>query len=212
MSKKYKKSYYAFWTEDDKGIVATWSECESRVLGRAARYRGFATRQEAEAWLDAGAPYEQRAARKAKAQADLPENAVYFDSGTGGGNGAEINVTDRDGLPLLFVAVDEAQLTSKGTFLLPEGATNNYGELLACLCAIKVARGLGIGLVCGDSALVIDYWSKGHVSREKRDTDPKLAKLVKETAAQRREFESAGGELRHIPGGVNPADLGFHRD
>ncbi len=212
MTKKYKKNFYAFWTDDEKGIVATWSECERRVQGKAARYRGFATRQEAEAWLEAGAPYEQRAARKAQARENLPDNAVYFDSGTGGGNGAEINVTDRDGLPLLYVAVDEGQLTPEGTFLLPKDATNNYGELLACLCAIKVARGLGIQLVCGDSALVIDYWSKGHVSKEKRNTDPKLVKLVKETADQRKEFESGGGKLRHIPGGVNPADLGFHRD
>ncbi len=212
MAKKYKKNFYAYTVDDESGIVTTWSECEDRVAGKGARYRGFATRSEAKAWLDAGAPYEQRAARKAEELAELPGDAVYFDSGTGGGNGAEINVTDKDGLPLLYVAVDEGQLTPRGTYLLPTGATNNYGELLACLCAIKVARGLGIKLVCGDSALVIDYWSKGHISKEKRGSDPQLTKVVKEAAKLRKTFESEGGTLRHVPGRLNPADLGFHRE
>lgn len=212
MAKKYRKNFYAYTADGKSGIVTTWSECEDHVMGKAARYRGFATLSEAEAWLAAGAPYEQRASRKAGEQAELPRDAVYFDSGTGGGNGAEINVTDKEGLPLLYAAVDQDQLTPRGTYLLPRGATNNYGELLACLCAMKVARALGIKLVCGDSALVIDYWSKGHVSKEKRGKDPQLVKLVREAARLRKEFEADGGALRHVPGRINPADLGFHRE
>ena len=74
---------------------------------------------------------------------------------------------------------------------------------------MKVARGLGIKLVCGDSALVIDYWSKGRISREKRGSDPRLTKLVEEAARLRKAFESEGGTLRHVPGRINPADLGY---
>ena len=85
MVKKYKKNFYAYKVDGESGIVNTWSECEDRVMGKAARYRGFATRSEAEAWLEAGAPYEQRAARKAEELAGLPGDAVYFDSGTGAG-------------------------------------------------------------------------------------------------------------------------------
>jgi len=35
--------------------------------------------------------------------------------------------------------------------------------------------------------------------------------LAQETAALRRQFESAGGQLLKISGGANPADLGFHK-
>lgn len=211
MASKKKKRFYAYHLGDEHGIVGTWSECESIVSGRKARYRGFVTRGEAQAWLAAGALYEDRAAKKAKEQRALPEEAVYFDAGTGGGRGTEVNVTDRDGVPMVHMVAQGAEITPQGTVLLVD-KTNNYGELLACLHAMQVARQLGLKLVFGDSRLVLDYWSKNYVSAEKRTSDPDLVSLVRRTARERKAFEADGGELRHVSGGINPADLGFHRD
>ena len=211
MAAKKKNHYYAYTVDGRQGIVTTWRECEAIVRGRSARYRGFPTRNEAETWLRNGASYQDKRIDKAKARRALPEEAVYFDAGTGGGFGTEINVTDREGVPLLFLTVDESELTPRGTSLL-ENRTNNYGELLACRHAMEAALKLEKSTVCGDSALVLDYWSKGHVTAKKRESDPDLYRLARETAVFRREFEGRGGTLMKIGGGVNPADLGYHRD
>ncbi len=213
MGSKAAKNVYAWTAGDEEGIAASWPECEARVVGRkGARYRGFATRQDARAWLDAGARYEDRGAKKARDRMDLPEDAVFFDAGTGRGNGTEANVTDRDGTPLAHLEAPEHVLTPFGTIQLSPGRTNNFGELLGCYYALKIARRLGVRRVLGDSALVLDYWSKDHLSAEKRANDPDLVRLAAMTARERIAFEAGGGALSHVPGGQNPADLGFHRD
>ncbi len=212
MGAKEARRFYAFDVGGERGIVTSWPACESKVRGRRARYRGFATRSEAEAWLEAGARYEPRPQRLEGERSSLPAQAVFFDSGTGRGEGVEVNVTDRDGLPVLHLLVPKESLTLRGTAFMPKGATNNYGELMGCFYAIQVARALGVKLVCGDSALVLDYWSRGHVSREKRAEDPELARAAEAVAVERRAFESEGGRLQHVRGRVNPADLGFHRE
>lgn len=211
---KKKPKYYAYLLLESgiRGIVESWDDCLAAISGNSARYRGFDSRAAASDWLDAGAVYEDRKAVKAFAQSDLPKDAVFFDSGTGRGEGTEVNVTDRAGTPLAFMAAPSSRITSFGTVLLSEGRTNNYGELMGCYLAIKVAMKTGRTLVMGDSALVLEYWSRGRVNREAAARDSDLARLVKATAELRRIFESSGGRLEHVPGGINPADLGFHRD
>jgi ribonuclease HI len=95
---------------------------------------------------------------------------------------------------------------------LPKGKTNNFGELLGCFYALRIANANQIKSIYGDSDLVISYWSKNWVSAEKRSTDPDLALLAEWTAKELRTFNANGGSLKHIPGRINPADLGFHRD
>jgi ribonuclease HI len=207
-----KKKVYAFLVEGQEGVVRTWAECEARVKGRSARFKGFETEASARAWLAQGAPYEHKAVKHLEAKASLPKDAVYFDSGTGRGQGTEIAATDADGVPVLHLVLPAHDLTPRGTHFLPRGSTNNRGELTACLCALQAAKKLGVKKVCGDSALVLDYWSKGHVTAEKRAQDFDLYKLAQRTAAERRTFEKAGGKLIKIPGALNPADLGFHRE
>lgn len=209
---KGKGKVYAYSVEGREGIARTWAECEARVKGRSARYKGFETEAAARAWLAAGAPYEHKAVKKEVARAALPKDALYFDSGTGRGEGTEIAVTDAEGTPLLHLVAPAHDLTPRGTHFLPQGSTNNRGELTACLLAMRAARKIGLKKVCGDSALVLDYWSKGHVTTQKRAEDFDLYKLAQRTAAERRLFEQDGGKLIKIPGALNPADLGFHRD
>jgi len=209
---KPKNHFYAYTVDGRQGIVKSWADCEAKVRGRSARYRGFETLAAAKAWLQAGAAYEDKSAAKEQAREGLPKEALYFDAGTGRGLGTEVAVTDAGGVPLLHLALPAEALTERGTHLLPSGKTNNFGELFGCLCALRAARKLAVHKVCGDSALVLDYWSKGHVTKEKRDSDPDLYALAQRTFSERRLFEAQGGRLIKIPGALNPADLGFHRD
>jgi ribonuclease HI len=205
---------YAWAVGDESGIAATWAECEREVRGRPqARYRKFDDRAAAQRWLAEGAPQRDRGRDKSEAVAALPEDSVFFDSGTGPGRGVEVNVVDRGRVPLAYLGKpEEGRLTPQGTVVLGRRRSNNYGELYGCLLALRAAKHLGSKHVHGDSRLVLDYWSQGHVSGEKRASDPALAELSARVASERAVFERAGGELEHIPGGVNPADLGFHRD
>lgn len=212
MAAKPKNNFYAYVVEGRQGIVKSWADCEAKVTGRSARYKGFETLAKAKAWLESGARYEDKAAVKHVAREALPKEAIYFDAGTGRGLGTEVAVTDSGGVPLLHLAVSPNALTVRGTVLLPKGKTNNYGELYGCLCALKAARKLSVRKICGDSALVLDYWSKGHVTKEKRESDPELYALAQQTFVERAAFERAGGRLIKVPGSLNPADLGFHRD
>lgn len=212
MGSRSPKRFYAFDSEGEQGILDSWPECEARVSGRKSRYRGFATRAEAEAWLAGGARYENKAARKSEARMDLPQDALYFDAGTGRGLGVEVNVTDRAGVPMVHLARPKFPLTEHGTVRLPPDKTNNFGELLGCLYALRIAKALGRKAILGDSALVLDFWSKDRISADKRATDPDLTLLARHTAMERASFEAAGGSMRHVSGSINPADLGFHRD
>lgn len=210
MAKKSTKKYYAYAVGGEEGIVESWTECSLRVHGRQARYKGFPTREEARAWLAGGALYEERGRTKKALQEDLPAEAIYFDAGTGRGLGTEARVTDREGTPLTWMALDESRVTKEGNLRLA-GRTNNYGELTAFCMAVEIAMQKGRKLVLGDSKLVIEYWSKGHVSAKVRERDPDLVALAERARELRRRFEAQGGRVAHVSGDVNPADLGFHR-
>ena len=209
-----KSRYYAYFLvkSEDSGITDSWESCQGRTAGHSARYKGFGSVEDARKWLNSGALYEDRKAGKAVAKAELPVDAVYFDAGTGRGRGVEVNVTDRAGVPMAHMVAPAENITEFGTVLLSKGRTNNYGELMGCFLAIRIAEKLGRDLILGDSNLVLDYWSKGRVNVDTASRDPDLTVLVKKTAAARRRFEASGGRFKHVPGGLNPADLGFHRD
>ena len=183
-----KQKYYAYLIGKDKGIVENWPECQEIVAGKnGAKYKSFESEEAAEAWLNAGADY--------KLKNIAVEDGIYFDSGTGAGNGVEINVTDKNGKS--FVKK-----------LLGKDVTNNFGELTACKIALEIAIEKKIKNIFGDSKLVVEYWSKGHIKYEIGEETVNLAHEVK---MLRKDFESNGGEITLISGGKNPADLGFHK-
>ena len=196
-----KKKYYAYLVNGKKGITDNWPECQGIVSGNnGAKYKGFESRESAELWLDAGADY--------KIKHMAVEDGIYFDSGTGAGNGVEINVTDKNGKSLLHKALSKEKLNEKGHHWADEGTTNNFGELLACKYALQIAIKENVEKVFGDSKLVIEYWSKGYIKYEVGEETVELAREVK---ILRKEFESKGGQIILISGGSNPADLGFHK-
>lgn len=200
-----KKKYYAYLLPNrTSGVTDHWSACEKMVSGvLGARYRGFMSEEEARAWLREGAHYEIKIYKKL-------EPGIYFDAGTGRGEGVEVSVTDEKGKNLLHKVMKKEDLNSFGKHRVRESnATNNYGELLAMRYALKIAKKEKVKKIFGDSKLVIDYWSR---HRAKRKTLPEATtRLLNEVAALRKQFEAAHGTVMRISGGENPADLGFHR-
>lgn len=205
--KKLKFYAYLVPSREKQGITESWAECERYVKGvNGARYRSFDSREAAAEWLHSGAEYEKRPPR-VKA---ILSPGVYFDAGTGRGNGVEISVTDEKGKDLLGRVLPKAKLNQFGKHLVSHAdATNNYGELLALKYAIKYALKEEEKSIFGDSKLVIDHWSKFQIKRS--EVAPKTVKLAEEVSRLREEFEEAGGVISRISGADNPADLGFHR-
>ncbi len=191
------------------GIVYTWDECENIVTGKKARYKSFKNEQEADEWLKSGAEYESKKEKKENLYAELEEEAIYFDSGTGRGKGVEVRLTNFYGESLLYKIINSSKLNEYGNYYLGEGRTNNFGELTGFFIAIKYALEYNIRTICGDSTLVIDYWSKGKYNRKSLEDD--TLDLIKKVIDMRKEFENQNGTIKKISGDVNPADLGFHK-
>ena len=207
-----KQKYYAYFVPGGagraaQGVTSSWAECERLVKGRTgARYRVFNDRGEAERWLADGAFY---APKPAVRKVNL-EPGIYFDAGTGRGQGVEVSVTNETGKNLLHRALSKKELNPFGKhFVENDAATNNYGELLALRHALTVARKLKVKRIFGDSKLVIDYWSRWRIKR--KDMPEETVSLVNKVSKLRDAFEKKGGSIKRIPGDHNPADLGFHR-
>ena len=194
------------------GITYTWDECQSMVKGNRARYKSFRSEKEADEWLKSGAEYESREKKEEKffkMSAELERDAIYFDAGTGRGNGVEVRLTDFNGKSLLYRIMNSSKLNEFGNYYLSEGRTNNFGELTGLFAAIRYALKYNIQTICGDSALVIDYWSKGRYNRDNLGED--TLNLIRKVTDMRKEFENRNGIIKKISGDVNPADIGFHK-
>ena len=209
------KKYYAYLTPKggDRGVTDNWAECERIVKGKpGARFMSFRTREAAEKWLGTGAVYARKdSPTQIRGSRNSLEAGIYFDAGTGRGLGrVEVNVTDKFGASLLIKILPSIRITKFGTYTISrETATNNYGELLGLQFALEIAKKEGVKKIFGDSKLVIDYWSLGHIKRGVYHKSTYA--LVKKVTNLRKQFEERGGEIKYISGDINPADLGFHR-
>jgi len=193
------KKYYAYSINGENGIVETWDECKEIVSGKnSAKYKSFESYDQAERWLQMGADYSLKTTAS--------EEGIYFDAGTGAGKGVEISVTDKNGKSLLGEVL---KTNERGNYWIENDVTNNFGELLACKYALEIALKKECLKIFGDSKLIIEYWSKGYIKKELPEETRALAKEVKDLRYQ---FEKRGGEIKHISGGSNPADLGFHKN
>lgn len=196
------KKYYAYFIPitGENGITEDWKTCEKIVSGeKEAKFKSFSKKEDAQEWLSQGADYNF--------QKEL-EPGIYFDAGTGRGRGVEVSVVNEKGKNLLSGVLPKKELNEFGKYVLKSGLTNNYGELLACKFAIKIALKKNIKKVFGDSRLVINYWSKGFVKKESLSRE--LLELTDEVCELRDELEKKGGALIYLSGKDNPADLGFH--
>lgn len=206
-----KIKFYAYYIleNEEKNIVNDWAICEKSVKGKKARYKSFMTREEAQKWLDSGANYEKKETKLLENVEKLDKEAIYFDAGTGRGNGVEVRLTDYNGSPLLYKIIGNEKINEYGNYYLSNGRTNNFGELVGLFSAIKYALKYNINKIFGDSNLVIEYWSKGRFNEENLDKD--TIDLIKKVTIMRKEYENKEGKIEKISGDINPADLGFHK-
>jgi len=186
-----KQKYYVWVLESgEQGITEVWADCEAHVKGVPnAKFKSFETKEEAEAWLAAGADYNLKHI--------AAEVGIYFDAGTGGGGNVRIRITDEKGEDLI------------DNVAVPEKITNNFGELLACKYALELALKTGVKNIFGDSDLIIEYWSQGKIN--KKTVFAEIIVLAGEVEKLRDKFERRGGKVQRISSGSNPADLGFHK-
>ncbi len=201
---KPQKYYACFVNSSTYKIFPTWAECENfKDSHFGCRYKSFKTEAEALEWIESGANY----ITKKSVQANLPDG-IYFDAGTGRGIGTETKVSFKDGVSILPKYFPNENINEFGNLELGFDKTNNYGELKGIDMALDIALLEGIKNIYGDSALVIDYWSKGLIKSSIAPETIELAKIVK---VKREKFEKLGGSITHVSGDFNPADLGFHK-
>ena len=140
-----KIKYYAYYMLDslERGLLTNWDECQKKVSGKKTRYKSFKTEKDAIEWLENGAEYETKEQKLEKMSdlfAELDREAVYFDAGTGRGNGVEVRISDYDGNSLLNKVLGESKLNEFGNYYLSDGRTNNFGELVGLYAALKFAN------------------------------------------------------------------------
>ena len=210
MSRNQKFYAYFIINTNENGILENWAECQKKVSGKKARYKSFKSLLEAQEWLNSGANYEKKEKKDlTKLYSELEREAIYFDAGTGRGNGVEVRLTDFDGNSLLYKIMNEKNINEFGNYYVSDTRTNNFGELVGIYTAFVYAKKYGTKIICGDSSLVIEYWTKGRYNSFNLESD--TVELIKKTALMRNEFEKRGGTVKKISGDVNPADLGFHK-
>ena len=144
---KSKTNFYVVWQGREPGIYDSWKACEAQVKGIAAKYKGFATRAEAEkAFAEDSEKYITRTAR-ALSPISNSERLV-------GGTPSYSNAFTSPILPAL--AVDAAcsgnpglmefrgviadmgtQVFHRGPYV---GGTNNVGEFLALVLGLAYLK------------------------------------------------------------------------
>ena len=145
---KQKAKFYVVWQGREAGIYDSWAACEAQVKGIAAKYKGFATRAEAEAAL--AADPEDYITRKPKplpgshhlaasdttsAQPTLPLHgspilpALAVDAACSGNPG----LMEFRGV----IADTRTQVFHRGPYM---GGTNNIGEFLAIVLGLAYLK------------------------------------------------------------------------
>ena len=141
---KQKAKFYVVWQGRESGIYDSWAACEAQVKGVAAKYKGFATREEAE-----------------RALADGYEKHISFTPRTNSSTVPPTTPLSLDdmlkyGVKLPALAVDAAcsgnpgkmefrgvtadtstQVFHRGPYI---GGTNNIGEFLAIVLGLAYLK------------------------------------------------------------------------
>jgi len=133
-----KKKFYAVKGTVDPVILDSWPQCQRRVHGvKGAVFKGFATRAEAEAWLEGGGT--------ATEHVDADEVLIYVDGSFSPG------ASRHAGWGFVVVKGDNEVHAESGATAEPALSRNVDGELEATIRAIEwcCARGQK-AVVCHD--------------------------------------------------------------
>lgn len=142
--------FYAVETPSSKKIVTSWPECEELVHGVAGcRYKSFATRGEAEAWLSGNQTVRKGGLR------------VYVD-------GSFTPGFDRAGWAFIAEENGKEIASESGVTDTPAESRNIDGELTASLRALDWLKRTGReGVICHDYE-GIARWARGEWKANKR--------------------------------------------
>jgi len=168
-----KKRFYAVAVGREPGIYTAWQGpggAQGQVDGyQGARYRGFPTRAEAEAWLRearGGASGQATSTPVARERADtVAADAVLAQAGSEGvriyTDGGAIGNPGPGGYGVVLVEGHRRTELSGGFRL----TTNNRMELLACIVGLRAYEGRGPVRVFSDSRYVIRAMTEGWAAR-----------------------------------------------
>lgn len=156
-----KKNYYAVRRGRKPGIYTAWGGeegAQAQVAGYPdAEFKGFATREQAQAWLHPGQGHNGAqadllpAARRALQAGDV---VIYTDGGCDGNPG-------RGGYGVVILRGSRRVEHSAGY----RRTTNNRMELMACIAGLeKLQEASGVSLF-SDSRYVVDGINKGWARR-----------------------------------------------
>lgn len=153
-----KTKFYAVAAGRRCGIFTDWSSAEAQVKGFAgARYKSFASRQEAEAWLD-NPVYPKKEPGKNEprpitTQAEQRPGAIIVFT-----DGGCINNPGPGGYGVVILANGERQELSGGYQL----TTNNRMESMAAIVALQKLQGCGMVIdLYSDSSYLVNGVVKG---------------------------------------------------
>lgn len=159
------KKYYAVCVGKTPGIYHTWDECKAMVDGYpGAKYKGFASLAEAEAFLE-GVEYTQAEVAKEKSLDVTPQIYAFVD-------GSYNSVTGVYGYGGFLVANGEKHvLQGAGDNEEAASMRNVAGEILGSMAAVKKAIELGLKeLTIYYDYMGIEMWATGGWKRNKEGT------------------------------------------
>ncbi len=162
-----KKKYYAVRKGYITGIYDTWSMAEAQVKGYpGAQFKGFFSKEEAQAWLEGNISLAKRKAIAPKKQLNTrgidcseADIIIYTDGGA-------INNPGPGGYGVVLKHGEEQEELFGGFRL----TTNNRMELMACIVALQETQYSSKKIVLfSDSSYVVNGISKGWVKKWQRN-------------------------------------------
>lgn len=176
------KKFYVVWAGRVPGVFQTWDDCKAQVDGFAgARYKSYPNRQEAEHAYGSGPGPVARAARKpgpripaaTHVRHGVVENSLSVDA-----------ACSRNPGPVEYQCVKTdsgEQVFTRGPY---EGGTNNAGEFLAIVDALRHCAAEGLTLpIYSDSRTALS-WVKRKQCRsallEQGGPETEIVRLLKD--------------------------------
>ena len=180
---KTKANFYVVWQGRETGVFESWTACEQQVKGVAAKYKGFATRAEAEKALAEGADkyITPRSATKKQESTSLSLKDL------------SPSEMQQHGVILPALAVDAAcsgnpgkmefrgVIADTGTEVFHRGpyvgGTNNIGEFLAIVLGLAYLKKHQLPWVLYSDSKTAIAWIKQKKCKTKLERTPKTEEL-----------------------------------
>jgi ribonuclease HI len=155
-----KKKYYAVRQGYQPGIYRSWDDCKVQVEGFAgAKYKGFATREEAEQYMNgesAPAGVQPSLLKVSVPEVPIPPGTVviYADGACSGNPG-----------PGGYGTVVLEGTTRKELSAGFRRTTNNRMEMLGCIAGLETLTKPSVVTIYSDSSYVVNAMTKGWAAK-----------------------------------------------